>query len=314
MTFIKNQSCSSNLMSVVITCFREGKLLYEAVRSVKEQTLKPKEIIIVNDKSPDPETNQVCYNLENDPDITLIWQSENCGPSVARNRGYEVATGEILIPLDADDLLPPNALQLIYDTCVRQPEIGFVYGHYLRYDRPHKPAKYIKPNNISLSCTLKAKPFSVSSNWKLLGSGPIRKSLWESLQGYDHQFGVKDLHDLEFWLRALHAGTSYEYIPKPIYIWRKYLGGNTQQVTPMAWYRIAIKYFDVYQSVGLRYRAIELILLGAKWQNNQPEIRHYSQQLITCILASEFQLSSLVILITPAWLIRWILKKGVIRR
>jgi hypothetical protein len=145
---------------------------------------------------------------------------------------------------------------------VNPPLIGFVYGHYLRYDRGDKPAKRIKPSDISLPRTLKARPFSVSTNWQLLGAGPIRKSLWKSLQGYDSQFGVTDLHDLEFWLRALHAGTTYAYIPEPIYIWRKYLGSNTQQVTPMAWYRIAKKYFDAYRSVGLKYRAIELILLG----------------------------------------------------
>jgi len=305
---------SNEMITIIITCFREGNLIYDAVKSLKNQTLKPHQIIIVNDKSPDPATNQVCHNLENDPDITLIWRTENGGPSVARNNGYEVATGEILVPLDADDLLPPNALQLIHDTFVAHPLIGFVYGHYLRYDSPDKPAQCIKPSDISLPRTLKARPFSVSTNWQLLGAGPIRKTLWESLQGYDNQFGVTDLHDLEFWLRALHAGTTYTYIPEPIYIWRKHLGSNTQQVTPMAWYRIAKRYFDVYRSVGLKYRAIELILLGAKWQNNQPEIKDYSQQLIKCILAGEFQLSSLIILITPAWFIQWILTKGIIKR
>lgn len=301
-------------VSVIITCFREGNLIYEAVKSIKDQTLKPNEIIIVNDKSPDPATNQVCHDLENDPDITLIWRSENGGPSVARNNGYEVATGEILVPLDADDLLPPNALQLIHDTFVAHPLIGFVYGHYLRYDSSDKPPKLIKPSDISLNRTLKARKLSVGTNWQLLGSGPIRKSLWQSLEGYDNEFGVTDLHDLEFWLRALAKNTTYAYVPESIYIWRKYLGKNTQQVTPMSWYRIAKKYFNVYQSVGLKYRAIELILLGAKWENNSQEITEYSKQLIQCIFLGKFQFSSLMILLTPPSIIQWVLKKGIVKR
>lgn len=301
-------------ISVVITCFREGKLIHEAVNSIKEQTLRPDEIIIVNDKSSDLDTNSVCHDLENEPDITLIWRTENGGPSVARNNGYEVATGEILVPLDADDLLPPNALQLIHNTFVAHPLIGFVYGHYLRYDRADKPPKLIKPSDISLNRTLKARKLSVGTNWQLLGSGPIRKSLWQSLEGYDDQFGVNDLHDLEFWLRALAKNTTYAYIPESIYIWRKYLGSNTQKVTPMSWYRIAKIYFDVYQSVGLKYRAIELMLLGAKWQNNHEEIKQYSKQLIQCILQGQFQFSSLMILLTPPSIIQLILKRGIVKR
>lgn len=309
-----NNFSTSYSLAVVITCFREGKLIYEALESIKAQTLKPNEIIIVNDKSPDEETNQVCRELENAPHVTVVWRSENGGPSVARNNGYEVANSEILVPLDADDLLPPTALQLIHETFIAHPLIGFVYGHYLRYDHPDKPEKLIKPGDISLHRTLKARTLSVSTNWQLLGSGPIRKSLWQSLQGYDNQFGVTDIHDLEFWLRALAANTTYAYIPESIYIWRKYLGSNTQKVTPMAWYRIAKKYFDIYQFIGLKYRAIELILLGAKWQNNEEEINQYSKQLIQCILQGQFQFSSLMILITPPSVIQWALKKGVIKR
>ncbi len=301
-------------VAVVITCFREGHLIYEAIESIKTQTLKPHEIIIVNDQSQDKVTNQVCQELENDPKITVIWRTENGGPSVARNHGYSLANSDILVPLDADDLLPPNALRLIYDAFITDLTIGFVYGHYLRFDYPGQPAIWIKPSDISLARTLRARPFSVGTNWQLLGAGPIRKNLWESLQGYDAEFGVRDLHDLEFWLRALNAGTTYAYIPEPIYIWRKYLGRNTRQVMPLAWYRIAKKYFDVYQSVGLKYRAIELILLGAKSQGQQSEVDEYSQQLIKCILIGQFQLSSLIILFVPAWLIRWILQKKLIKR
>ncbi|MEB3193331.1 MAG: glycosyltransferase family 2 protein [Snowella sp.] len=309
-----NQEKNEMLMSVVITCYREEKLLNEAVDSVMNQTLLPKEIIIVNDASSHVETNQVCQELEKNSAIRLVWRDENGGPSVARNHGFQIATGEILVPLDADDLLPVNALQLIYNAFAQNPNIGFVYGNYSRQDRSHTLAKIITPGDIALAQTLKAKPFSVSTHWQLLGSGPMRRSLWQTLEGYDPNFGVEDLHDLEFWLRAIAAGVAYSYIPEVIYIWRKYLGGNTQQVTPIAWYRIAKKYFDIYQSVGLQYRAIELILLGAKWNNNSAEVKDYSRQLWQCILAGQFQFSSLIILFIPSCFFNFLIKNRFIKR
>ena len=303
-----------NSISVVLTCFREGSLLREAVESVLQQTQLPQEIIIINDASSDPTTNQVCRELEPHPLITVIWREQNGGPSVARNHGYQIAKGEILIPLDSDDLLPSHAIQLISEAFQRNPHISFVYGNYTRQDQAHSKPKLINPGDISLAQTLKARPFSLSTNWQLLGSGPIRRSLWQTLEGYDPNFGVQDLHDLEFWLRAISEGYTYTYIPQTIYIWRKYLGGNTRQVTPMAWYRIAQKYFAVYQSVGLTYRAYELLLLGAKWNNHQAETRQYSTQLLHCILKGKFQVSSLIILLIPQSLLQILAKRAMRKR
>lgn len=301
-------------ISVVITCFREGKLILEAVESVLRQTLLPLEIIIVNDTSQDPETNNVCQDLEKNPLITIVWRKENGGPSVARNNGFQIAQGEILVPLDADDLLPSNALQLIKNAFQQYPNTSFVYGNYTRQDSINTQPQTINPGDISLANTLKARPLSLSTNWQLLGSGPVRRTLWESLEGYDPNFGVEDLHDLEFWLRAIASGYSYHYIPEVIYIWRKYLGSNTRQVTPLAWYRIAQKYFNIYQSVELTYRAYELLLLGAKWTNNFQEIKQYSQKLKQSIYSGKFQFSSLVILLIPAKVLHILIKTEIKKR
>ena len=53
-----------NTISVVITCFNEGKLISDAVDSVLEQSVLPLEIIIVNDASKNEATINVCKELE----------------------------------------------------------------------------------------------------------------------------------------------------------------------------------------------------------------------------------------------------------
>lgn len=295
-------------ISVVITCYKEGKLILDAISSIINQSLLPWEIIVVNDASPDEITNDVCRELEQNPLIKVIWCKNNGGTSVARNKGFELAKGEILVPLDADDILPVNSLELIAQTFTKYPDTGFVYGSYLRQDKADVEGKIINPGKVTLKLMLQAKQFSLSTNWKLLGTTPLRKSLWESIGGYDHNFGVKDLHDVEFWLRAFASGCDYSQIPDVIYTWRKYLGNNSSKITPLSWYRIAQKHFSIYQKLGLDYRAYELLLLGSKWLNKLEAIQLYSQQLRRCIYSGNFRLSSVIALMLPSSLLKYMAK------
>ncbi|PSR18708.1 glycosyltransferase family 2 protein [filamentous cyanobacterium CCP3] len=288
-------------ISVVITCYREGDLLLEAVESVRQQTQPPLEIVVVNDASPDDRTNQVCRQLETKPDITLVWQAQNGGPSIARNAGFAAAQGEVLVPLDADDLLPPNALAHIQQAFAEHPDAAFIYGSYLCQRYPNDP-RLVKAVPISLNSLLRARRFSLSTNWTLIGTAPLRKSLWEAVGHSDPELGAEDLHDLEFWLRAMALPCGYYGISDVIYIWRKYLGSNSRKVSPMSWYRVAQKHFEVYRQNGLEYRAHELLLLGSKWSNQTAEIRRHRRALWHCIAHGHFQFSSLIALAIPAGL------------
>jgi len=290
-------------ISVVITCYREGNLLYAAINSILSQTLLPLEIIIVNDASSDRRTIEVCQESEQNALIKIVWREKNGGPSVARDHGFRLAQGQILVPLDADDILPSNALNLISKAFEKDDQLGFVYGNYIRQDKVNKQ-KVINPQDISLREMLEAKRFSLSSNWKLIGTTPIRKSLWQSLGGYDQSFGVNDLHDVEFWIRAIASGCRYEYIPEVIYIWRKYLGSNSRRVTITSWQRIAEKYADIYQDIGLSYRNYELMLLASKWHNDNIQTEYYSQKLKDSLVQGNYRFSTFLVLLLPSFLLR----------
>jgi hypothetical protein len=295
-------------ISVVITCYREGMLLREAVNSALIQS--PREIVIVNDASPDALTNNICRQLESCPIITVIWRKYNGGPSIARNCGFEQAQGDVLVALDADDLLPDGTLEKIADAFNQDQNVGFVYGSYLRQDRANYPSKQITPKDITLKSMLSAKRFSFSSNWQLLGTTPIRKSIWQQVGGYDPTFGAQDLHDVEFWIRVIASGCSYTAIDAPIYEWRKYLGNNSRQVTPLSWAQTAQKYFEIYQSLGLEFRAYELLLVGSKWQNDSNKTKFFQNKLLQCIKQGNYQLSTLLALAIPNLLLRIVARRA----
>jgi glycosyltransferase involved in cell wall biosynthesis len=89
-------------VSVVIPAHNESAFIEKSVRSFLRQSLPPQEIIVVDDNSSDT-TVSVCKALVSQfPLIKLLTSEVNGGPSVARNRGAEVATGDILCFAEAD--------------------------------------------------------------------------------------------------------------------------------------------------------------------------------------------------------------------
>jgi hypothetical protein len=94
-------------VSVIIPLFNKAPYVARALASVAAQTYTDFEVIVVDDGSTDegPRIVEAC----NDAHIRLITQ-ENSGPGAARNRGLELAQGELVAFLDADDEWLPNYL------------------------------------------------------------------------------------------------------------------------------------------------------------------------------------------------------------
>jgi glycosyltransferase involved in cell wall biosynthesis len=95
------------LVSVVIPTFNRANILCSTVESVIRQTYENIEIIVVDDGSTD-ETQDKLAAYRNK--ISIL-QQENYGPSHARNRGIEIAKGEIVAFLDSDDTWLPNKIE-----------------------------------------------------------------------------------------------------------------------------------------------------------------------------------------------------------
>ncbi len=115
-------------VAVIVPCFQHGRFLPEAIQSLREQTLVPQRVIVVDDASADPETTEVLDELEQDPLITVIRLAKNSGPSISRNRALSEITESYVLPLDADDMLLPTTLEEMVHQLERAPEsVGFIY-------------------------------------------------------------------------------------------------------------------------------------------------------------------------------------------
>lgn len=103
-----------NRISVIIPVYNAETTLSACVRAVLAQTYADLELILINDGSRD-NSGSVCSSFS-DGRIRVFHQ-ENQGVSAARNLGLAQATGAFITFLDADDLVPPDYLQVLHDAC-----------------------------------------------------------------------------------------------------------------------------------------------------------------------------------------------------
>lgn len=234
-------------ITILITCYKEGRVLLRAVESLKNQTVQGFQIILVNDASPDKETNEITNQLEGTPGIKVVRHASNQGLSGARNSGFLAMENEIAMPLDADDTLPPNAVEEALKLFNQHPEADLVFGNYLKISEDGGPDEFVSCQALS-DKTGKLNPFVLARNWTLLGSSPCKKSLWEKTGGYSAAFS-NTVQDVDFWRRAILAGANGHYSNAVLYHWHRTSSGMNQQVKESDYLALRIQslpFYDAY--------------------------------------------------------------------
>lgn len=124
------------LVSVVIPTYNYGRFLAEAVTSALAQDGVQPQVIVVDDCSGD-DTPQICARLAAADDrVTVLRHRQNKGHAVTFNDGFALATGELTVRLDADDVLTPGSLARAAALFEAFPGVGLVYGHPLHFAGP----------------------------------------------------------------------------------------------------------------------------------------------------------------------------------
>lgn len=127
-------------VTVVIPCYNYGRFLRDAVESATSQEGVDVQVIIVNDASPDDTATIADELAAADHRVEVIHNEANLGHVRTFNRGLELAKGEFLVRLDADDLLTPGCLSRAVALFDAEPSLGLVYGHPRHFTTDEPPA------------------------------------------------------------------------------------------------------------------------------------------------------------------------------
>ena len=104
-----------SLISIVIPIYNAVKYLEECLNSIKNQTYKNFEVIMVNDGSKD-DSETICKRFSEDDTRFRYFKKENGGVSSARNLGLDNVEGDYITFIDADDWIDENHLELLINS------------------------------------------------------------------------------------------------------------------------------------------------------------------------------------------------------
>lgn len=191
------------MVSVVIPCYNQAHFLRDAIESVRAQTYKDLEIIVVDDGSPD-NTSEVAKSLG----VRCI-RKQNGGLSSARNAGIKEAKGEYILPLDADDKIKPNFLETVM-TGIQEADIVSTWLLTFGNENRTWGSEHLRPG---LNIMYRQNQINCCSLY--------RKSMWEDIGGYDENMRL-GYEDWDFWLSALEKGYKIKVIPEHLFLYRKH--------------------------------------------------------------------------------------------
>lgn len=117
---------------ILTPSFNHERFVGLFIESVLKQTLEDFELIIVDDCSSDNNVNEILKFK--DPRIKLIQHPYNQGINAGLNTAFENANGEYLVFCASDDMLTPNALEVIYRAFSENPSIKAIYPRLVRID------------------------------------------------------------------------------------------------------------------------------------------------------------------------------------
>ena len=229
---IENQK-NEILISVIITCFNDGKYILEAISSVKNQTHKNIEIIIVDDASSDKETINILNNLK-EKKFKVINMFKNKGVSNARNIGILNSKGKYIFPLDADDKIAPTYLEKAENILNNNSDIGIVYS---------------KAELFGLESGIwNLKKYSMDNILRenmIFNSALFRKKDWVYVGGYNNmRYGYEDY---DFWLSLLNLNLKVYQIEEILFFYRKRTNSRSKELSNSK-LKIISSYLQIFQN------------------------------------------------------------------
>ena len=197
----------SQKISVVVPCYNQAQYLDECLDSVLNQTYHNWECIIVNDGSPD-NTEEIAKKWTAKDSRFRYISKKNGGLSSARNTGIEAATGEWVLPLDADDKIHHEYLSLAAEEFGNNFTLVYADAHFFgTIDKPW----ILQPFEIS---DLLVRNYIFCSSF-------FRKKHWKEIGGYDEMMKT-GYEDWEFYIRLLHHfPLKTKKIEKALFYYRK---------------------------------------------------------------------------------------------
>jgi glycosyltransferase involved in cell wall biosynthesis len=220
-------------VSVIIATYNNSQYITEAINSVLNQTYTAYEIIIIDDGSTDNTAEVLQPYLDQYQDQIKYYYQTNQGVSKARNFGIEIATGEYVVFLDADDLFLPDKLASQVAVFQAKPYLGIVHSGWRLIKESGEKISDVKLWQYGHSLEIDLETWVV---WKPVTISLMFKNSWlQNFGGFDTRWTHGE--DIDLIMRLSLNGCRAQWLPKVTYCYRQHERNATrksrQQTTTM---------------------------------------------------------------------------------
>jgi glycosyltransferase involved in cell wall biosynthesis len=221
------------LVSVVVPAYNAAAFIEPTLCSLLSQTYPNMEIVVVDDGSEDETLERVQSMASRHHQIRVIRQ-RNAGVAAARNRGIQASHGELIAPVDADDIWFPFAVEKLAKCLLdATPQVGVAYGWWVTIDADGLPdggfhCSLIEGDVLS---TLVCHNFLGNASSTMIRRDCIRRVGW-----YDSEFRALGAQGCEDWDLYLRIARHYQFrvVPKFLFGYRKFGSSMSSDFTSMA--------------------------------------------------------------------------------
>lgn len=257
------------LVSVVMSCYNSEKFIFDAIKTVVNQTYKNWELIIVNDFSTDKSLKIIKDTITRfkiTEKVKVINHEKNCGCGTSLNDAIENSNGELIAVLDSDDALATkDSIKIMVDAHLKHPEASLVYSNYWECGPSLKQIKIFKTRQILDGETYLGTKIRIS-HFKV-----FKKSFYDKTPGVNRN--LRQTVDKDLVLKLEEVGKLI-HVNQELYLYRQRRDNLTKSVGKKnKEYRTFVKImrYKVYNEArtrrGLRLKNTEEII---EWEKNNP--------------------------------------------
>jgi hypothetical protein len=193
--------------SVLVAAYQVADVIGDALDSLREQTLRPLEVIVCDDGS----TDDLAQALAPYRDEIVLLRKENGGEASAKNAAAMRARGDFVAILDADDVYRPSRLEALAELAQVRPDLDILttdallvangaavrrnYDRSWRFEIEHQRRAILQRNFV-------------------FGHAAVRRTRLLEHGGFDES--IRWTTDWELWLRMILAGSSVGCVDEPL--------------------------------------------------------------------------------------------------
>jgi hypothetical protein len=196
-------------VSVVVPLFDHADHVVEALDSVAASRFREIELIVVDDASTDDSRRVARDWLEAHTGIAaaLVHHPVNRGLPATRNKGIELARGEMVLPLDSDNTIYPSCIERLTEALAADRDAAFAFGILEQFEGEH-------PVGLSGQFGWDTERLAVENYIDALAL--VRRSALDKLGGYSTDPRLYGWEDYDLWCRIAERGWHGAHVPEII--------------------------------------------------------------------------------------------------